>query len=209
MIKNIFLVRHAQSLWNVKNIKQCSIDYSLSEVWIQQAYSISLGVQINKLFSSPFQRTKETANIIAKTHKFPLSSIIFDERLREREVFNEKVDYQLTEENRKIINPYILQYPANKKYWEIWESFLDIHQRLWNFLDECVLKPDCENIIIVSHAAAINHLIYLLLFWKNNNSELHYKFFTKFSHIKNASITKMINKNWNFLIDYFNVVDKK
>jgi len=45
-----------------------------------------------------------------------LSSIIFDERLREREVFNEKVDYQLTEENRKIINPYILQYPANKKY---------------------------------------------------------------------------------------------
>jgi len=204
MVENIFLVRHAQSLWNEKNVKQCLNDYWLSRFWEQQAQSINLWYNIDSIFSSPYKRARQTAEIIAKNHSFPEVNIIYDNRLREREVFNEKNNYKLTEQNRQAINPYLLRYPADCQHGEKWESFLDIHNRLFSFLSDYVLNTNLSNICIVSHAAAINHIIHLLLFWHDWNSEKHYNFITKFSHIKNASITKIIYKNDKFLIDCFN-----
>lgn len=203
-MQHIFLIRHGQSLWNSSNIKQCLDDYELSELWKQQSEAINLWIEINEIFTSTYKRAIDTAKIIARNHQFDESEIVQDKRLREWEVFNDKKWYELTEENRKKINPYLLRYPAEISYWN-WESFLDIHSRLYEFLEEYIYSDTAlGNVVIVSHAATINHLIYLLLFWKTDNSDEHYDFITKFNHIKNTWITKIINKDWKYLIDFFN-----
>lgn len=131
-MQSIFLIRHGQSLWNSNNIKQWLNDYELSEQWKEQADTINLWITIDKVFSSPYKRSISTAKIIAKNHNFNNANIIEDIRLREWEIFNDKKWYELTEENRKKINPYLLKYSAETPYWD-WESFLDIHSRLYNF----------------------------------------------------------------------------
>ncbi len=203
-MQEIYLIRHWQSEWNSKNVKQWLIDYKLTEEWILQVKSLLLLKDLKNIdlfFSSDYKRAYETAKLLSNWN-----DIIVDKRLREWNVFPEKNNYKLTPENRKKINPYLLRYEKTKKYWQ-WESFLDIHNRLYDFLKDNIFNKHHKKIVIVSHAWTINHLIYLFLFGKNNNANLHYYFITKFSHIKNASVTKIIFKENSYKIDYFNLVN--
>lgn len=205
IMKDIYLIRHWESVWNMNSIKQWLIDYPLSKEWEKQIKAINLNLNPGaKLFSSPYLRALESAKIFAETHWINSDKIIIDDRLREWEIFNEKENYQLSKENRNKINPYVLRYPAEQKYWD-GESFLDIHTRCCSFIQDIIVNSEAWEYIIFAHAWSINHLIYTFLFGNDQNSERHYDFITKFEHLKNWSITKISWLDNKYLIDFYNM----
>lgn len=197
-MEQIFLIRHAQSLGNRSKLKQNDVDFPLSELGITQIGNLRLDKKVDAIFSSPSRRAVETAKAL-----LPFSlrkEIIEDLRLKEWRVFPEKKNYLLTEENRKKISPYVLKYPSTKKYGE-GESFEDIQNRLDRFILD-LNTQSYDSVAIVSHAAAINHLLDLLIF--RSTADQHYDLFNRLSHIKNSSVTKLIKEGNSFRLDYFN-----
>lgn len=70
--------------------------------------------------------------------------------------------------------------------------------RITDFLQEHIniLENGVDDIesdfAIISHAAAINHIIYILLTGSSGDSTGHYEFISNFVHIKNASVTTLV-----------------
>lgn len=196
----IYLIRHGESIANAIKIKQNKDDYPLSANGIIQASSITLEDAPDIIYTSPYTRTRETAQIICRKYN---SNIKADERLVEWQVFPELQNYKLTEENRRAINPYVLQKDLHNKY-GAGESFFDIHTRMNDFISDNIDNTHYSNIVIVSHAAAINHLIHVLLFGYDLDSKKHFDFFLKHEHIYNCGVTKIKRENGNTEIEYFN-----
>lgn len=199
-MSQIYLIRHGESVANAMQIKQNKDDYPLSKNGILQAQSIIIEDTPDIIFTSPHIRTIETAQIICDKYH---SSIKPDERLIEWQVFPELQNYKLTIENRRAINPYVLQKELNEKY-GTGESFFDIHTRMNEFVSEHINNAIYSNIVIVSHAAAINHLIHILLNGYDLNPQKHFDFFLKHEHIHNCGVTKIKCKNGGAKIEYFN-----
>lgn len=149
----LFLVRHGEAESNVKNILNSDLGqnhYHLTEKGREQVKKLANTLKnekIDMIFSSPFLRTKETAEIIAK--KCGLE-IIIDERLKELGVgdFNGKTIEEFdavfpTEESR-----------AEKAGFGV-ETGESVRKRLEYFLKEIDEKYKNKNIVVVSHGDPI------------------------------------------------------
>lgn len=87
----IYLIRHASTEWNEKQLWQGVVDTELSGNGIKQAesiakYFIDNDIKIDIMFSSPMKRAIQTAQIIASNVGFPIEQIETDQRLRECEI---------------------------------------------------------------------------------------------------------------------------
>lgn len=131
----IFL-RHGESESNIKhNISTIIGDDGdkLTDQGREQAKKARLELtDIDLIYSSPFERTKQTAEIIALENKI---EIIFDERIRE---INPGLD-----NNGKLWSE------VEKKDYQ--ESYLDVKKRVMEFMYEIDQKYENKNILIVSH----------------------------------------------------------
>lgn len=79
----LYVVRHGQVPSNVEGVVSGWSDEKLTERGIEQANKIKgelQNIKFDKIYSSPIERAKETAEII-----MPESEIIYDKRLAERE----------------------------------------------------------------------------------------------------------------------------
>lgn len=197
---HIYLIRHGESVANAKQIKQNKVDYPLSESGIFQAKSITLEDDPDIIFTSPQIRALETAQIVCDKYHTKIET---DARLIEWQVFPELQNYKLTPQNKRAINPYILQKELNESY-GTGESFFDIHTRMNEFVCENINESTYSNIVIISHAAAINHLIHILLFGYDLNAQKHFDFFLKHEHIHNCGVTKITRKHGIAKLEYFN-----
>ena len=149
-----FVMRHGESENNVAGI-YCSDKnkYHLTENGKKQVLDTAeklKNTKIDVIYCSPFLRTKETAEIIAKNINYPVDQIIFDDRIRELE-FGE------------------FSGAATSKYWnaikaEGWsfdkkisggESLQDTKNRFGNFLYEIDQKYQNKNVLVISHGIAV------------------------------------------------------
>ena len=100
--------------------------------------------KIDRIYASPTERTRQTAQIIAKKLK---KDVIFDERLREREKSSGLIDGEEKREyDKNYLNPnFSRQNPEGCK---------EYYERISQFLDE-VLKNSGENdtVLIVGHSS--------------------------------------------------------
>ena len=97
-----------------------------------------------KIYSSPLNRCKKTAKILAKSKKL---SVEIDERLKERETLNYKPK---TKEEKTWYDNYM-----NPKYSSVNpEGCKELLERVFSFLNERIFEhyQKNENIIIVSHS---------------------------------------------------------
>ncbi len=180
-----FLMRHGEAENNVKNIYSSDQTiHHLTEKGKEQVMSTTRHMknkEIDFVYSSPFLRTRETAELVALQLGIPKEKIIYDDRLRELE-FGEFSGHTVGE------------------YWDMvdgknWtfdkkipggESYQDAKNRFGEFLYEIDTKHKGENILIVSHGLAVEmvpgiiegadkdrslQLFHLNL--KNRNAELH------------------------------------
>src|SRR3989344_1304184 len=152
-----YLVRHGEAENNVRFILNSTPEiktYPLRERGREQAAAVAAFLakaDADVIFSSPIERTKETAGIIAEATGLPIE---FDERLREigMGVFNGKTQAELL---AKYTDPQMRISPDPE---DGLESFIDIRGRLQKFLDDVKENYAGEKVIIVSHGDTLEQL---------------------------------------------------
>ena len=148
--RNIWFVRHAQSVYNKQKLFTGWYDPELTSKGINAANDLSESFKtttFNYIYSSPLKRAAETAKIIAKNFK-----IIFDERLKERSYGDwsgrskDEIRNEVGEEEFFLARRGWERRPPNG------ESLKDVSIRLKDFISEL---PTSGKILIVSHGNTI------------------------------------------------------
>ena len=151
-IDMLYIIRHGKTDMNSKMLMQGRSDNPLNETGIAQAEEAAgrfadMGVQIDRVYSSPLIRAVQTAERIA-----PDAELIIDERLIE-------MDYG-PYEGMDLRNPapevmdFFMDF-VNVPAPEGMEPLPDIVERLGRFLEDIACEAEGRNILISTHAIAM------------------------------------------------------
>ncbi len=176
-MSNIYIIRHGQTDLNRKHILQGRIDEPLNEDGIRQAEEAaeqlrSMGITIDSVWSSPLQRARDTARIIAGYA--PLKT---DERLLEMD-YGPYDGTDLTSPPPEILE-FFSDFVNNPEPPGM-EPLAAIVQRLGEFLEELRDAPPEGNVLISTHAIAMKGALEYLTPGSNGS------YWDK--HIKNCDI---------------------
>ena len=147
----IYFVRHGETDYNLKRLIQGrGINVSLNETGrlsAEKARENLRGVSLDKIYSSPLLRAKETAEIINKD--FDLE-IVCDDRL---------IEVGVGEREGTTWESWSKE--QNEAFWDNPAKFgaetpAEVFERVGSFFDEH--KNSNENILIVSHAGVYKYL---------------------------------------------------
>lgn len=144
----LYVVRHGQTDWNLKNKIQGKADIPLNNFGIEQAYTLKQSlkdINFKYIISSPLLRAKKTAEILCNSNY----NIILDNRLIERD-FGEFEGLNKEDFNCSAF----WNYKLNNKYKKA-ESIKSLLDRVYNFLDEYKPLYKESNVLIVTHAGVI------------------------------------------------------
>lgn len=160
-MRNIWLVRHAQSLANQAQIIQGQgiLNTKLTKLGLQQAqttadYFYDQGLKIQHLYASNLKRAQQTAEIIAQKLSLNLQT---EEDLKEADFGKWEGCYfaALAIQDPENYNKWI----QDKTWRPSWcESFEDLQKRA-NVVLQKILAQTNQNIIIVSHGGLMAALI--------------------------------------------------
>lgn len=204
-----FLLRHGESVKNVKKIEVCwpeKIPSPLTKKGREQIKKVALSLKKEKvdlIISSDLLRTKETAEIVAKEIGV---KVIFDKRLREINfgIFNGG--------NAKEMNTYFnpegklsqreVLFKKFEKRWPQGENYLDVQKRLYSLLLSLEKKYKGKKILLVSHCRPITFLEALMKGWSR---EKIIDYILKGKEISKGEVRKVVFKkipyNEKFEID--------
>lgn len=143
-VKNIYFVRHGQTIWNVENKICGSTDIELTELGHKQAIEtgqniLESGIKADEILYSPLIRAKETAGHISEVTGIPLRE---EARLIEQCFGKWEATPRDSREFREAKMQFINNYSGG-------ESMFRLAQRIYNLLDE--LKKDDKTYILVAH----------------------------------------------------------
>ena len=141
----IYIVRHGQTEWNVLGKVQGKQDICLNEKGREQALLTKKYLdnkEIDLIIVSPLKRALETAEIINKDRNIPM---IVDNRIKERD-FGEFEGQEFTLLDTKPFWDYYI----NEEYKEA-ESVQEFFKRVYDFLDDIIIKYKDKNVLIVAH----------------------------------------------------------
>lgn len=193
---NIYLVRHAQSNSNVDNTvlhKETNVGIKLTAKGITQANETGAFLAKRlasshriKVWNSPYERTRMTANLIKQHLK--------DNNL----FFSEEESIYLSERQFGLIDnsvQYARDFPAEAAHYvlhknqghdffvrpPLGESPFDMCMRLDFFIKSVLLCDENEDHVIATHGAALRGLLMMLLKW-------NYEKYSKMPNPNNASV---------------------
>lgn len=158
---HLYVVRHGETEWNKEKRSQGRLDSALTVKGVDDARSLGARLkdtQFCQIISSPSGRTLETARLIKRERPIPLTT---DDRLMEIDLghWQGKTDSEVKD-----------LYPeAYDAYWnepeafagEGGETFLQVQERLLEFLTDLEKKVKEGNVLIVTHGIVLKTL-YLL-----------------------------------------------
>ena len=184
-----YIMRHGQTIYQKENR---GINYKADEnpfitltdegiKMIEKSAGELKERNVNLIFSSPYLRTKQTAEITAKI--LGIENIIFDERLIDIDL-----GIFMGESTEKSTKFYLGEKPSFDNRPENGESWNDILSRVKSFLDEVEKKYKDKNILIVSHADPIWLMAGYLRGYKNESVFLEARKDRKNSYPKLAQI---------------------
>ncbi|OGI60735.1 hypothetical protein A2641_00310 [Candidatus Nomurabacteria bacterium RIFCSPHIGHO2_01_FULL_37_25] len=186
--KIIYFVRHGETELNAKGIRQ-GPEGSLSAKGREQALATAKRFPKHKgrpevIISSPYQRTKETANIISEELKMPVE---YCDLLVERRNPSEIIGHEGGErEVRKIVDQIDKSYHTDDLRYSDEENFEDLKERARKLLFYITERPE-ERIIMVTHGIFLKMVVsYMLHGEKLTASE--YNKLSYFNPIDNASM---------------------
>lgn len=148
----IYLIRHGETNWNLEGKLQGREDIALNENGIRQAMICGqafAGRKIKAVITSPLIRAKRTAEIIAQSVGLP--RVIVEEGLIERD-FGALAG--TTYDSKRYFDTFGIEEGI-----EDWE---ELHQRLIGCILRLAEQYYDEDIVLVSHGAAINSVISVL-----------------------------------------------
>lgn len=185
--KTIYFVRHGETVLNAEHIRQ-GPEGPLSERGKQQAAETGkrlVGFPIDVMIASPFERTRQTAEIINSYLHKPLD---YSELLRERknptEIIGKWYDDQ---EVRKIIDMIDKSFHESNFRYSDEENFEDLKLRAHQLLDFLEARPE-KHILCVTHGIFLTMVIAYMQYREKLTSEAYAKL-TFFNPANNAAIT--------------------
>jgi len=152
--KNRFIfIRHGEAENNTANIINCDQGqiFHLTERGRKEVENLAKKIEkADVVFTSPYMRVRETAEIVAKTLSFDLNKIQEDKRLAELNFgeFNGKTFTEYLAYEEKHITSYDTPLPGG-------ESYNDAKLRLGEFLYEIDKKYQGKTIVIVTHGIGL------------------------------------------------------
>ncbi|WP_455539751.1 histidine phosphatase family protein [Terrisporobacter sp.] len=187
----LILVRHGTTICNEDRVLSGFTDSKLSEKGKLQAKKLAEFLKndkIDKIYTTPFSRTKETVEILAKIKNIQLeeSNLLNEINFGDFEGLSFKqIEKDYPEELKKMIKDgFEYKYPNG-------ESLIDTFYRVAKQIEIILEKNENKNILICSHGGTIRNIISYLL---SNDYKYHWNF-----KVDNGSITE-IDVNDNFAV---------
>lgn len=162
MNNRYFLLRHGESLRNVKHIASCWPEKIRCPLTVEGRKQIKTSAEklknenIDLIFYSDLLRTKQTAEIVTKYLKIKMRP---DKRLREIGVgifngkpINDIVEFWSKEGNLSFIDYYTNRFKLAPPRGE---NYTEVEDRMRDFLEDTEKKFQGKNILIVSHSRPI------------------------------------------------------
>lgn len=139
----LFLIRHAESIYNKQRLLQGQTDCDLSENGIKctKKASKTLSKDFDICYCSPLKRTKKTAEFLV-----PHLDIIYDDRLIERG-FGDWEGTSIDDEKIFLLNNNVI--PPNGETYEM------LDKRVQDFLSMIKEKYSDKRILIITHSGVI------------------------------------------------------
>ena len=160
----LFLLRHLKSQWNLENRFTGWIDVPLSKEGIESAKEVAeklAGFEIDKVYTSPLIRNKETASLILKNLGKENLPIIIDKALDERNYGK-----------LQGMNKDEMKAKYGKEQVRLWrrsfnvappegESLSDVCQRVIPFYENYIKKDleDGKNVLVVASHNSLRALV--------------------------------------------------
>lgn len=163
-MKLIYFVRHGETVLNAKGIRQ-GPDGPLTEKGRAQALDTAKRFPKGKgkpqvIISSPYQRTKETAEIIAKELGM---SVKYNDLLVERRNPSQIVGHEGTErEVRQIVDRIDLSFHEDDLRYSDEENFIDLKARAKKLLKYIKSRSE-ERIMMVTHKIFLKMVVAYML----------------------------------------------
>ena len=157
----IIVVRHGQSEGN-KADKAAGPNSALTKEGRQQAEDLARrleGLEIDKVFCSPFKRTKQTVAPIAERLSMPVD---FDQRLAEVSFgsFEGQPHHEIVKvlgkDPRGLFNDYVYDF---RPYGG--ETSIEVEERVRSFLED-LKKQDYKLVLIVTHGGIVRWINYIV-----------------------------------------------
>lgn len=187
--KIIYFVRHGETESNAKNIRQGPAG-KLTERGRNQAFATAMRFPKNKgkpeiIISSPYERTKETAKIIADA--LNMIEIEYSDLLIERKNPSEIIGHSGAEKNvREIIDRMDKSYHDDDLRISDEENFSDLKTRAKSLLDYVANRKE-KRIIMVTHGIFLKMIASYVLYGENLDAST-YNSLSYYNPIDNASI---------------------
>lgn len=150
----ILMIRHGETDWNVVNHVQGASDIPLNEKGLQQAEAAGENLKdlrIDRIYSSPLIRARQTSEQIAKKHNTPVE-IVIEPALAEQNFGiyegEPRDDPKYQEEKHK----YFMRFKNG-------ESFLDVAARVYPFLDRIIEENPQDSVLLLSCHGGILRMI--------------------------------------------------
>jgi broad specificity phosphatase PhoE len=178
-MKHIYLVRHGQDEDNANGILNGRRDLPLTDKGLKQAHEAAqkikeLGIQFDKIYSSPLQRAYQTARIIAETLGFEELEILQDLIEREFGVITglSTEAYKELKGIELLITPNVT-YSLNPQGAETFPQLVERADRLLKYLNQN--HPD-GNILLVTHGdfGKMIYAAYHHLDWQDVLKQFHF-----------------------------------
>lgn len=142
----IYVLRHGQTDYNVKNIYQGQSDIPLNEVGIEQAKETASkfnNIKVDVILTSPLVRAKQTAEYVSKATNVP---IVIEKGLIERS-FGDMEGHP----NREDCNIQMLSdYDRNYNIYNV-EPIQDLFKRVYFCMDLIIERFKDKTIVLVTH----------------------------------------------------------
>lgn len=188
-MKLIYFVRHGETVLNAKNIRQ-GPEGPLSDKGREQATATAKRFPKENgrpqvIVASPYQRTKETAGIIANELNM---SVEYCDLLVERRNPTEIVGHEGGEKGiKEIIDRMDKSYHADDLRYSDEENFSDLKERAKKLLEYITHRPE-ERLIMVTHGIFLKMVVSYMLYGEKLTASM-YNNLSYFNPMNNAGMT--------------------
>ncbi len=143
-MRQVYFVRHGQTVWNVENKICGATDIALTELGHRQAIEtgkkiLEQGIKADEILYSPLIRARDTALHISEVTGIPARE---EPRLKEQNFGKYESTPRDGEEFKQAKKQFVCRYEGG-------ESMLHLAQRIYNLLDE--VKESDKTYILVAH----------------------------------------------------------
>lgn len=163
-MSKLILLRHLQSQWNKENKFTGWTDVPISQEGLESAKEVAVkltGINIDKVFTSPLSRNRETARLILENLGKTDLPVVMDKALDERN-YGELTGLNKDETKKKYGEEQVRLW---RRSWDVappgGESLKDVYNRVLPFYQEFIEKElnAGKNILVVASHNSLRALI--------------------------------------------------